>query len=397
MNTLRESLRALPKSAWILFFGTFLNKFGTFVVPFLSIYLVRQGFSAAQAGLAVGAYGLGTLIAAALGGYLADSLGRKKTIVLSMFSVAVTMLCLSQARSLPMVLWFAGLAGLTGELYRPASTAFLADLVPAGQRLTAFAAYRIAFNAGWTFGPALAGLLAQNSFFWLFLGDAVTSLLYGIVAWLALPASPSSRRLEQGWREIITAVRQDKRFIQLLCAALVVGLVFMQICSTLSLEITRHGISAGTYGLLISLNGMLVVLFELPITRLTRRYPPRWMIACGFVLIGTGFALNALAQTTRDFALNMLVFTLGEMICMPVTSAYVADLAPSSLRGRYMGTSGLVWALAYVFGPSLGLWLFSFNPALLWWSCGGLGLLAGAIILCEVKVECLAVERPMTT
>jgi MFS family permease len=153
-SSLRENLRALPRGAWILFFGTFLNKFGTFVLPFLAIYMKRLGYTAAQAGLPIGAYGVGILGASVLGGYLADRLGRRKTIVLSMFSVALVMLCLSQVRGLLWIVLFSGLAGLTGELYRPASSALLADLVPAGQRVTAFAAYRMSLNAGFAFGPS---------------------------------------------------------------------------------------------------------------------------------------------------------------------------------------------------------------------------------------------------
>src|SRR5262249_40044926 len=84
--SLRENLRALPRGAWILFFGTFLNKFGTFVLPFLTIYMTRLGYKPTEAGLAVGAYGVGIVCASLLGGYLADRLGRRKTIVLSMFS-----------------------------------------------------------------------------------------------------------------------------------------------------------------------------------------------------------------------------------------------------------------------------------------------------------------------
>src|SRR5438045_7946998 len=98
--SLRENLGALPRGAWILFFGTFLNKFGAFVLPFLAIYMTRLGFKATQAGMAIGAYGIGSLCAAFLGGTLADRIGRRKTIVLSMFSGAATMLCLSQARTL---------------------------------------------------------------------------------------------------------------------------------------------------------------------------------------------------------------------------------------------------------------------------------------------------------
>src|SRR6187401_2363415 len=145
--SLTENLRTLPRGAWILFFGTFLNKFGTFVLPFLAIYMTGLGFSTFQAGLAIGAYGVGTLIACLLGGYLADNLGRRRTIVLSMFSAALVMLCLSQARTLSAIVSLSCLAGLTGELYRPASSALLADLIPAGQRVTAFAAYRMSFNA----------------------------------------------------------------------------------------------------------------------------------------------------------------------------------------------------------------------------------------------------------
>src|ERR1700753_4260564 len=93
-------LRALPRPAWILFIGTFLNKFGTFVVPFLTLYLTTRGYSVGQAGLAVAAYGVGTLSASLLGGYLTDQLGRRRTIVLSMFIGAVMMMALSQARAL---------------------------------------------------------------------------------------------------------------------------------------------------------------------------------------------------------------------------------------------------------------------------------------------------------
>ncbi len=331
--SLREDLRALPRGAWILFFGTFLNKFGTFVLPFLAIYMTSLGYSAAQAGLAIAAFGGGTLGACLAGGHLADRLGRRKTIVLSMFSGAAAMLCLSQARSLPAIVAMAGLAGLAGEFYRPASSALLADLVPAGQRVTAFAAYRMSFNAGWAFGPATAGLLAKHSFSWLFFGDAATSMLYGLVAWFALPSGLRNTRAESTLTETFRVVRDDRRFRQVLLAALAVGLVFVQAFSTMSLEITHSGFSASTYGLVISLNGVLVVLCELPLTTFTKRYPARKMMALGYVLIGVGFASNALPRTLPLLVLTTALFTLGEMTSMPVGGAYVADLAPADRRG----------------------------------------------------------------
>ena len=381
--SLRDNVRALPRGAWILFFGTFLNKFGTFVLPFLAIYMTGLGYSASQAGLAIAAYGIGTLGACMLGGYLADRLGRRKTIVLSMFSVAVAMLCLSQARSLPMIVLFSCIAGLTGELYRPASNALLADLIPAGQRVTAYAAYRMAFNAGWAFGPATAGLLARKSFLWLFVGDAATSVLYGIVAWLALPAGLRGTRAGNTVLETLKLLQTDKRFRQVVCAALIVGLIFVQAFSTMSLEITRNGFSPSTYGLVISLNGVLVVLCELPLTTITKRFRARRVMALGFALIGAGFASNLLERTLPLLLFTTTLFTVGEMISMPVCGAYVADLAPADKRGLYMGTYGMVWALAFVCGPSLGMMLFSANRLLLWAACGAMGLLAAAIILAE--------------
>jgi MFS family permease len=378
--SLKENLRALPRAAWILFFGTFLNKFGAFVLPFLAIYMTRMGFTGTQAGAAIGAYGVGTLAACLLGGYLADKLGRRKTIVLSMFSAAVVMLCLSQARTLATIVAFSGLAGLAGELYRPASSALLADLVPSGMRVTAFAAYRMSFNAGWAFGPATAGLLAKYSFTWLFIGDAATSVLYGLVAWFALPSGVRGTRTGASLFETFRVVRNDPRFRQVIVSSLLIGLVFVQVFSTMSLAITRSGFSASTYGLLISMNGLLVVLCELPLTTVTKKYPARRMMALGYMLIGAGFCSNVLPRTLPLLVLTTACFTFGEMVAMPVTGAYVADLAPADRRGLYMGTFGMVWAIAFVAGPSLGMTLFAANPVLLWTACGLMGLAAAFLI-----------------
>ncbi|HEY8132931.1 MAG TPA: MFS transporter, partial [Thermoanaerobaculia bacterium] len=128
MISLRENLRALPAPAWILFGGTFINRFGTFVMPFLVLYLTRSGYTIAQAGLAVGAYGGGHIIASMLGGHLADRIGRRNTIALSMFASAAAMLALSQARTFVPILILTCLTGTAAELYRPASSALLIDL-----------------------------------------------------------------------------------------------------------------------------------------------------------------------------------------------------------------------------------------------------------------------------
>jgi MFS family permease len=160
-------------------------------------------------------------------------------------------------------------------------------------------------------------------------------------------------------------------------------LVFVQVFSTKSMEITQHGFSSSIYGLVISLNGALVVLFELPLTTLTKRYPARRTMALGYLLIGIGFASNLAERTLPLLVLTTALFTLGEMISMPVSGAYVADLAPVDQRGLYMGTYGLTWSVAFVFGPSLGLLLFSWSSSALWLTCGALGAVAAWIILAD--------------
>jgi len=351
------------------------------------LYLTRSGYTLAEAGLAIGAYGVGNFIASLVGGHLADTIGRPKTILLSMFSGAGTMLLLSQAHTLPMIMVLAALTGLAGEFYRPACSALLTDLVPPSQRVTAFAAYRMSFNAGWAFGPATAGFLATKGFFWLFAGDAATSVLFGLVAWLALPRDTNHQRRESSWTETAGVIRHDRKFHRIIVASFFVAFIFMQMSSSFGVYVTHLGFSAATYGTLISMNGALVVFCELPLTTITRRFSTRRVLATGYVLVGLGFALNIFAHTVPALAVCVIIFTLGEMIAMPVSSAYVANLSPPHLRGRYVGAYGLNWALALIIAPGLGMKLLDYSPLLLWLGCGALAVIGAIIISLEVRTD----------
>jgi MFS family permease len=364
-----------------LFFGTFLNKFGSFVIPFLALYLTRKGYTIGQAGIAIGAYGVGNVVATVLGGHLADHLGRRKTIVLSMFSGACSMLLLSQADSFPSILALSALAGLASEFYRPASSALLADLVPAANRVTAYSAYRMALNAGFAFGPATAGFIAGHGFFWLFAGDAATSALFGIVALVALPEVVHPQASRVGWADSVQTLLADRRLHRVLLAAFGIALIFFQMNCTFGLAITRAGFSPKVYGALLSFNGALVVLCELPLTTITRRFRPMAVIAFGYLVIGVGFGITAFAHSIAGYAACVAVFTLGEMCAMPVASAYIAGLSPHNMRGRYMGAYGLTWTLAQVIGPALGMDLFAYSPPAFWLVSGGLGIASALIAL----------------
>ncbi len=378
--TTLDDARALPRAAWILFAGTFVNRFGSFVAVFLVLYVRRQGYSAADAGIALSAYGLGSLGASVAGGPLADRFGRRNAIAVSMFSSAATMVGLSQASTLGPLIALAALAGLTAELYRPASSALVADLTQAGERVTAFALYRLAINAGFAAGPVVAGLLAERSFLLVFVGDAVTSCVFGALALAYLPEGTRSRR-EAGEATALRTIASDRPFLLFLAASVAGALVYFQASSTFALQVVDHGHSKAVYGALMSINGIAIVAAELPLSAVTRRFPAPPVMALGSLLVGIGFGLTALAAGVAALAATVLVWTLGEIVFAPVASAFVADLSPERLRGRYAGAWSFTWSIAMVAGPAAGVIVYSWSHAAVWLACLGLGVVSAALVL----------------
>jgi MFS family permease len=382
-SSLWEDLRALPRPAWVLFGGTFINRFGSFVLAFLVFYLTSRGYTAAVAGLALSAYGAGSMVAALAGGHLADTIGRRNSIALSMFSSAATMLALSQATAIGPMIALTALAGFTAELYRPASAALVADLTPTGRRITGFAMYRLAVNAGVAAGPAVAGFLAQRSFFWLFLGDALTSVVYGCAAYFALPDDGGHLRqravVRSGGRRMIA----DPRLVRILAATLGLAFVIHQAYATFPLHLARSGYTSVVYGSLMSLNGLLIIIIELWVTTFTRRLPALIALSIGLVLNGIGFGAIGIAATFAALAATVVIWTFGEMVYSPVGSAYIADIAPVDLRGRYQAAYAFTYSLGLMLAPIGGTLLYTVSPSALWLSClvlciAGAGLLAGA-------------------
>jgi MFS family permease len=376
----RDQIRALPRPVWILLAGTFINRFGQFVMPFLVIYLTRMGYSMAKAGLALGAYGFGHVIASAGGGHLADRIGRRNTIVLSMFGSAVSLLALSQAREFLPIVILTTIAAAFGELYRPASQALLADLMPESDRVFSFAVYRFAVNLGVAAGPAMAGFLAEHSFFYLFAGDALTSVIYGVIALFALPQGLRTYQKGERLGEAVRVAARDTRFVIFLVATLFAAMIDMQMGSTFALHVTTLGYAPRVYGLLISLNAVLVISLELVITNYTQRLAPRPVIALGYLFWGLGFALTGIATNVPLLAMTVAIWTFGEMAASPLTAAYVAQIAPERYRGRYMGLLVTMWSVALCIGPPLGTWLFEHNAPMLWASCGVMGLLSAGLL-----------------
>ena len=187
LDTLWSDLRELNMPVWALLAGTLINSFGTFVVFFLVLFLTRLGFTPVQAGLAASTFSLGGMAAALIGGYLADRVGPRAVIILSMFASAVTMLMFAQVKTLPLMLLLSLLAGLSTQLHGPATATLLTQLTPEDKRVTAFALLRFSANFGSTLGPIAAGLLLERSPTYLFVGDALTSIIFGLIAIMVLP------------------------------------------------------------------------------------------------------------------------------------------------------------------------------------------------------------------
>jgi MFS family permease len=380
--TVRENLRAMPREAWFLFAGAFVNRLGTFVMPFIVLYLTREGFSTPQAGGAIAAYGVGGLVAQAVGGVIADRIGRRNTIGAAMLLAAAFTLALWQAHSL--VLIYALMVGfaLCSEMHRPATGALIADLLPAERRVTAFTLYRLAVNTGWAAGLALGGFLAVHRFSYLFVGDALSSAVFGVLALIALPHGVrTSRHAERHLETARRSIAADRGFLLFLGGALLIAIVYSQNVATLPLHVTDTGHAASTYGLLQSLNGVLIVLFELPITAWTQHRPRTTIVALGGLLIGAAFCSLIVARSAPALAAAIVVWTIGEMLESPVASAFAADRAPRHARGRYQAAYGSTFGVAWIVGPLLGTSLYAAEPDLVWITCGVLALVGAALAL----------------
>lgn len=386
-NSLTADLRALPRAFWVLVAGTFVNRFGSFVYPFLTIFLGRRGLSLWEIGAVIAGYGAGGLVASLGGGWFADRFGRRNTIVAGTWANAASVFALYFAPNTPALVVLTVLAGISGGFYQPAAGALVADLVPEPCRLAAFAVMRQSANAGFAFGTAAAGFLVSHSTFWLFAGDALTTAAFGVIALLMLPHGLRATSTQARWAEALRHIRDDRRFWALFAAQFLTSIVFSQFVSSYAREVTVHRDMhlwslhpEQIFGTLIGWNGMMVLLFELPITRITRHVDPRRAMCWGYALIGLGFASNILHLGFAGLFVGMTVFTIGEMLSMPMISTWVTHLAPESMRGRYIGALGTAWSGAGMFGPALGLQVHGYNPSLLWLGCGALGVCSAVIL-----------------
>lgn len=386
-KSLWQDLGSLPAEYWIMFSGTLVNRFGHFVIPFLAIYLAQQGHDAKVASFALGAYGAGALIAGAIGGYLADRIGRKATMLLACTGSAISMLMLSQAHDVPVLICATFLNGLLSAIYGPASGALIADLIPAHLRVRAFSCQRFAINLGFAAGMATAGFMAGRSFFALFIVDAATTMILGLLVLVGVKRRPRVAKEHSGWGIALRQMKTNVPFQFAVAASFLIAVIFWQMSTTYALQATKAAkLDERTYGLLMALNGVMIVLLELPLTSYTRRYSPVLTMAAGYAIVGIGMGMNAIGASLPVLVISMLVFTVGEMIALPVNSSYMASLAPDEMRGRYQGAISITWSAATMIGPLVGISLYQTSPTLLWLATLVLALIAAGLTLAGGRV-----------
>ncbi|HET6411099.1 MAG TPA: MFS transporter [Anaeromyxobacter sp.] len=377
---LRTSSVGLPPAFWVLWWGVLLNRAASFVVGFLALYLVEErGFGAAAAGRLVALYGAGGVVASLLGGALADRMGRRITMLVSLAGSAAAVAALALARS-PVLLSLLTLsAGAAGQMYPPALNAAVADLVPFSERPRAFGLVYWAANVGFGLGYATAGVVGVRSLPALFLLDAATTAGFAVLVALRVPETrpraSSHDPVPHGLRHAL----RDRPFVTFLGLHLVALIVFAQWELMLGVDVTAHGVGRGGYAFLLWLNCAGAIVFQPLIGPRLRARDPSGALAASALLLGLGYGLNAFASSLPLYALGVLLWTLGEVLGLPVASALAANLAPTSLRGRYQGFYGTTTSLAFALSPLLSGELAARAGArAVWLACLVAGLLVAA-------------------
>jgi MFS family permease len=250
------------------------------------------------------------------------------------------------------------LLGFIADLYRPAASAIIGDLLPSAQRATGFAALRTAVNLGFGVGMSLGGFLADWNWRLLFFGDGATTLLYGVVVYLFIAETrpvvePERARADEA---AATSPWRDAVFLQMLLVSVAFSLVFFSHITELPLTITLSaGYPARLYGVLVSVNGLLIALFEMVVVERLRRFRRLRVAALGVLITGAAFSSVGLARHWSWFLMVVVAYTAGEILASPQKMAFVTDWAPPARRGRYLSFYQATWSVAVALNPILFL------------------------------------------
>jgi MFS family permease len=410
-RAVKGAMSGLPSQFWWLWTSTLINRLGGFVTTFMALYLTAdRGLSASFAGLVAALYGAGGAVASVVGGVLADRVGRRPTLLISQLATAAVMTMLGFVREPALIAVLVCALGVTANAARPCIQAIIADLVPAEDRVRAFSLNYWAVNIGFGVASAAAGLLAGGGYVLLFLCNAVSVLVCAVVIFFKVPetrpevvpdatggtADAKPADVAGGPAIGLGTVLRDTKFMAVVGLSFLLAMVLMQYTTSLPVTMGKEGFSSGDYGLVISMNGLVVVLGQIPVNRGLRQAKPITVLIVASLLTGLGFGLTGLAHSVPVYILTVCIWTLGEIMHNPTSMALAAALSPPTARGRYQGIYSLSWSGATFAGPLLGGFLIdSFGADALWAGCAVVGT-AAAVGYWLLRMQLADVIAPPT-
>jgi predicted MFS family arabinose efflux permease len=377
----RAAYAGLPREAWLLALVLFINRAGTMVIPFLTLYLTSQlGMSEAAAGRLISVYGIGSICGAYLSGRLCEKVGAVRLQTICMLLSAPGYFLIGQWNTWPPIAASLFFLSVANEAVRPANATAITKLTTPEIRTRAFALQRLAVNLGFSFGPAIGGVLATIDFSLLFICDAATALVAGCTLLyffgMRRVESPNGGADEPPVR---VSPLQDRVFVAFLSLSLTTMLVFMQFSTTYPLFLRDHfRLSKPLIGLMFAVNTTIIVAVEMLLIDSVKRWPLIRTIGWGSALACVGFGMLPFGSSMAYAVLAMIVVTIGEMLSFPLAAAFVANRGQQGSESLYLGWYVTVHSVALVVGPAVGAAIYQVNRNALWYAGLGVAVVVAA-------------------
>ena len=356
-----NTFRGLSKEVWWLALITLINRAGTMVIPFLSLYLTKSlNFSLSDVGWIMTAFGLGSVMGSWLGGKLTDKIGFYKVMVFSLFATGLLFILLQYLNTF-ITFWFGILIiMLIADMFRPAMFVALIAYSKPENKTRSVTLIRLAINLGFSAGPALGGLIITTlSYHGLFWVDGITCIVASAILINVLHPK-KTQTLENVKSESPTSAYRDKLFLVFLGAMILFGIVFLQYFSTMPLYYKDvYLLSELDIGILLGMNGFLIFVFEMPLIKWLEnsRFSKSGLMLTGAILTGLSFLILNLTSWTGILIIGMLLMTFGEMVAFPFSNAFAMERAKHGNQGEYMALYSISFSIAHIFGHNMGLQL----------------------------------------
>jgi MFS family permease len=382
----RDIFHRFEPEIWIIAIVQFFTSFGfSICVPFLALYFYEErGLSMTLVGVIILAAGLSSAISQAFAGALSDRFGRRPILLAGTLGSIFLYSGLAVLIGISAPVWAIAIAYIAGRSVltttRPVISAMVADFTSREKLTEAYGILRIGANIGWAAGPAVGGYLATSlSYGWLFGVPALTGGIVSLIIFLFLREPERTLSSRAGFRDMLPPAG-NRAFLVFVAVSLVLFIVMGQMASTLSIfAVDRVGFSKAQYGLLLTLNGLIVIFFQYPMTIALRRLAKFQALILGSLLYMVGY-LSFGWITQFEWALGaMAIVTAGEIIHSPVTLSVIGELSPPDQRGRYMGFFGLSETIGIATGPLFGgifLDAFPSDLRLVWAPIAAVALIA---------------------